>query len=71
MLSVNEKCWRQSVVNRLVDKPAESISEKSSLGGIYGLTESTIPGTEIGEDKNSKDIVLWSLVANGTLTKTL
>ena len=59
------------VNSQLVDRPAESILEKSSLGRICGLTESTIPGTEIGEDKNSKDIMLWSLVKNGALTKTL
>ena len=38
ILSVTEKCWRQSIVNRLVDRPVESILEKSSLGGICGRT---------------------------------
>ena len=42
---------------RLVDIPVEFILEKSSLGGICGRTEFIISGTEIGEEKLSKDIV--------------
>ena len=30
-----------------------------------------IPSTALGKDKNSKDIVLWSLVENDAITKTI
>ena len=32
ILSVNKKCWHKSIANRLADRPAQSILEKSSLG---------------------------------------